>query len=184
MADQSWTLTPSDDATLEIRTGVTGKAATMGHRLTIEVSRWHAVVEWDGGQPTAVELTADLDSIDVVHGEGGITPLLAPEKMVARSNALKTLDAKRFPTVTFRSDTIDATDTGRRLTGTLEIHGVTHDHVVDLAVTTEDERHHLSMESVVRQSDFGIKPYSQLLGAMKVVDEVTVAFSATLSDPV
>lgn len=181
MADNRWTLTPSDDAVLEIRTGVTGKAATMGHRLTIEVTRWHAVVDWDGGRPTAVELTAELDSIDVVRGEGGVTPLLAPEKMVARSNALKTLDAKRFPTVAFRSDSVDATETGYRLAGTLEIHGVSHGHTVDLTVTTEDGRHRLTTESAVRQSDFGIKPYSQLLGAMKVVDEVTVAFDATVS---
>ena len=183
MADQRWTLTPSDDAVLEIRTGVTGKAASMGHRLTIEVTRWHAVVDWDGPRPTAVELTADLDSIDVLHGEGGVTPLLAPEKMVARSNALKTLDAKRHPTVTFRSDTIDGTDTGYRLSGVLEIHGVSRDHTVEVTVTSEGSDHRVTTESVVRQTDFGIKPYSQLLGAMKVVDEVTVAFRATLSDP-
>jgi polyisoprenoid-binding protein YceI len=33
-------------------------------------------------------------------------------------------------------------------------------------------------EAAVRQSDFGIKPYSMLMGSMKVVDTVTVSFSA------
>ena len=36
----------------------------------------------------------------------------------------------------------------------------------------------LSSETVVSQSDFGIKPYSQLLGALKVADDVTVSFTA------
>jgi polyisoprenoid-binding protein YceI len=36
----------------------------------------------------------------------------------------------------------------------------------------------LSSETTVRQSDFGIKPYSQLLGSLKVADDVTVSFTA------
>ena len=32
---------------------------------------------------------------------------------------------------------------------------------------------------MIRQSDFGVKPYSQLLGALKVADDVTVSFTAT-----
>ena len=179
MSDAQWTFGPSDDAVLEIQTGVTGKAAKMGHRLTIAVTRWRAVVEWSGDEPGSLELTADVDSIDVVDGQGGITPLLGPEKMVARLNALKTFDAKRFPHITFRASDITATDDGFRLDGTLEIHGETRDHTVQLQVTAEAQTWRLSSESVVRQSDFGIKPYSQMLGAMKVVDEVSVAFSAT-----
>lgn len=178
MAEPRWTLTRSDDAVLEIRTDVTGKAAAVGHRLTIEVTRWQAVVKWDGDQPSAAELTAELDSIEVVRGEGGLTPLIGPEKLVARANALRTLDAKNHPEVVFDAGTIESTDSGYRLSGTLTIHGVTRDHAVDLSLTTEAGRHHLSTESVLRQSDFDVKPYSQLLGAMKVVDEVIVAFRA------
>jgi hypothetical protein len=36
----------------------------------------------------------------------------------------------------------------------------------------------LSCEADVRQTDFGVKPYSMLMGAMKVVDTVTVDFTA------
>ncbi|MFD0927556.1 YceI family protein [Williamsia deligens] len=181
MTDAQWTFEPSDDAVLRIETGVTGKAARMGHRLTIVVTRWHATVDCDGDQPATVQLTADVDSIDVVDGDGGVTPLLGPEKLLARSNALKNLEAGRFPHILFRSDAIDATDAGFRLVGTLEIHGVIRDHSVDLTVTDEGDTWRLSTESVVRQSDHGIKPYSQLMGAMKVVDEVTVSFTATRS---
>ena len=179
MSDAQWTFAPSDDAVLEIQTGVAGKASKMGHRLTIAVTRWRGAVQWDGDEPESLELAAEVDSIDVVDGQGGITPLLGPEKVVARLNALKTFDAKRFPHIVFRSTDITATDDGFRLDGTLEIHGEKRDHSVDLRVKDEERAWRLSAESVVRQSDFGIKPYSQMLGAMKVVDEVTVAFSAT-----
>ncbi|MGJ0121105.1 YceI family protein [Williamsia sp. MIQD14] len=179
MGDAQWTVGPSDDAVLEIQTGVTGKAAKMGHRLTIAVTRWQATVEWAGDDPTSLELSAEVDSIDVVDGQGGITPLLGPEKVVARLNALKTFESKHFPRIAFRASDIVATDAGYRLDGSLEIHGVSRDHSVDVRVEDQDHLWRLSAESEVRQSDFGIKPYSQMLGAMKVVDEVTVAFSAT-----
>jgi hypothetical protein len=35
---------------------------------------------------------------------------------------------------------------------------------------------------VVRQSDFGITPYSGFLGALKLKDEVTVEFEVLLSE--
>ena len=39
----------------------------------------------------------------------------------------------------------------------------------------------MSTDAQVRQSEFGVKPYSLFMGSMKVADEVTVAFTATRS---
>lgn len=178
MTGSGYTFTASDECRLLLHTGVTGKAAKMGHRLTIAVTRWRAEVEWTGDRPVGLDLTAEVDSIDVVHGEGGVTPLLGPEKTLARSNALKTFDADRFPHIGFRTHAVDQTATGFRLSGTLEIHGVSREHTVDLTLEDLGDSWGLSAETVVRQSDFGIKPYSQLMGAMKVVDDVTVGFAA------
>ena len=36
----------------------------------------------------------------------------------------------------------------------------------------------MSAESTVRQSDYGIKPFSLLMGSVQVVDEVAVFFTA------
>ena len=36
-------------------------------------------------------------------------------------------------------------------------------------------------EAAIRRSEFGIKPYSMLMGSMKVVDTVTVSFSGEAS---
>jgi polyisoprenoid-binding protein YceI len=172
-----WSLDASDGELL-VHTGVTGRAAKMGHRLTIAMTTWQAVVRWNGGEPVDAELTVEVDSLRVLKGEGGVTPLSAPEKALARSNALNTLDAERFPQIRFHADGIEKSGDGYLLTGALEIHGVAKDCVIDLGVEDLGKTWRLSCTAEVRQTDFGIKPYSMLLGSMKVVDAVTVTFSA------
>jgi polyisoprenoid-binding protein YceI len=150
----------------------------MGHRLTIAMTSWHAVVHWVDEHPDSVTLTVDVDSLHVVGGEGGVTSLSRADKALVRSNALKTLEQKRFPTITYRADAVEKHGDGYRLTGTLEIHGNCRDHTVEVRVDDLGDRWRVTGESDVRQSEFGIKPYSMMLGAMKVVDEVGVTLTA------
>jgi polyisoprenoid-binding protein YceI len=175
-----WSLDASDGQLL-VHTGVTGRAAKMGHRLTIAVNSWLATVVWSTGEPVAAELTVEVDSLEILRGEGGVKGLSGAEKALARSNALGVLDADRFPQIRFQAADIDKQDDGYRLAGKLEIHGVTGECEIGLRVEDLGEAWRLSCEAAVRQSDFGIKPYSMLMGAMKVVDTVTVSFSAQRS---
>ncbi|WNG88565.1 YceI family protein [Mycobacterium sp. ITM-2016-00317] len=177
MAGAVWEL-DSTDGQLTVTTAVAGAASRVGHRLTIAMS-WRGTVEW-ADEPVAVELTADVDSFKVLRGEGGATPLTGPEKALVRLNALKSLDAVRFPRIRFRSDEVEPTADGYRLVGTLQIHGVTRDHTVDLTVEQLGERVRVSAQDSLRQSDFGIKPFSMMMGALKVADEVRVSFAAEL----
>lgn len=177
MSQSSWSLSAADGE-LRIRTGVAGRAAKMGHRLTIGMQSWQATVTWSGGQPVGVTLTVDVDSLEVLSGEGGLTPLGGPEKGIARSNALKSLDAKKFPTIRFTADDVAKTADGYRLTGTVEIHGTTRPQTVDVTVEDSGDALTLSAQALLTQSDFGVKPYSLMLGALKVADEVTLDFSA------
>ena len=176
MVESVWSL---DDSTgeLVIRTGVAGPAAKMGHRLTILMGSWQAGVNWRARTPVSAELTVVVDSLQVVKGEGGITPLSGPEKSVARSNALKSLDAKKFQHIRFASDDIAKTATGYRLTGEVEIHGKSRPHVIDLTVADSGQEWTMSAHTAITQSDFGIKPYSLVMGSLKVADEVTIEFS-------
>ncbi|WP_082975276.1 YceI family protein [Mycobacterium sp. 1245805.9] len=172
-----WTLTASDGELL-VRTGVAGRAARMGHRLTIAMTRWEATVAWASGEPVTAELTVDVDSFEVLRGEGGVKALSGPEKALVKSNALKSLGANRYPEIRFIADTIEKSGGGYRLTGKLHIHGQSRKHVIDLS--TDDLGHHwrMTVESRVRQTDYGVKPYSLLMGSVRVDDEVTVSFSA------
>jgi polyisoprenoid-binding protein YceI len=163
---------------LLVRTDVAGRAAYMGHRLTIVMRSWQATIEWDAGQPVGAELMVDVGSLAVVRGEGGLTPLSGPEKILVRGSALRSLGARRFPRITFTANTIDKTGDGYRLTGTLTIRGKARPQTVDVRTDDLDDSWWLSSEIPVRQTAFGIKPYSQLLGSLKVADDVVVAFTA------
>jgi polyisoprenoid-binding protein YceI len=172
-----WSL-DGTDGDLLIRTGVAGPAAAMGHRLTLAMRHWRATVRWDGDEPVGAELIVEVGSLRVVRGEGGVTPLSGPEKSLVRANALRSLDAKRYPRITFEVNGIDKTDEGYRLTGTLTIKAASREQVVDVRTDEQGTNWWLSSETAVRQSDFGIKPYSQLLGALRVADDVVLSFIA------
>ncbi len=173
----NWTLDASDGELL-LRTGVQGRAARMGHRLTIAMTRWHATVSWAGSEPATAELVVETDSFEVLRGEGGVKGLSGPEKTMVRSNALKSLDASRFPEIRFAAQVIDKTDEGYRLSGNLKIRGKSRDHVIDLRTEDLGDSWQMSTESMVRQSDYGIKPYSLLMGSVQVADDVSLSFTA------
>jgi polyisoprenoid-binding protein YceI len=175
--NEVWTLNP-DDGELLVRTGVVGPAARMGHRLTIAMTRWQATVRWSGSEPVAAQLTVDVDSLQVLQGEGGLAPLSGPEKILVRSNALRQLGSGRFPQICFDADAIEKSRDGYRLAGTLQIRGNTRDQVINLRTDDLGDMWRLSSQAVVRQSEFGVKPYSLVMGALKVADDVTVSFTA------
>jgi len=171
------------DGELTLHTGVAGRAARMGHRLTIAMTRWRASVDWVADQPDSATLVVEVDSLEVLKGEGGVKGLSGPEKVLVRSNALKSLSANKFPEIRFDADSIEKTGDGYRLSGKLRIRGTERDHVVDMRAEELADSWRLSLQSTIRQSDFGVKPYSLLMGSLQVADEVTVSFTATPRKP-
>lgn len=162
---------------LQIGTDVAGRAAKMGHRLTISMSRWQATVRWSSGRPTSVSLSIEVDALQVLRGDGGLTPLTGPEKALIHDNALKCLGSGKYPRILFECNDIEPAESGYRLAGTLQIRGRTQPHVVEVRVS---EAGRVDAESRVRHSDFGVRRYSMLMGAMQVADEVTVSMTATV----
>ncbi|WP_422742177.1 YceI family protein [Mycobacterium sp. WMMD1722] len=182
MARMHTTTLTAADGDLQVHTDVTGRAARMGHRLTLSVGSWRAEVDWSDDEPTAVRLTAETASLAVEHGEGGLTPLSGAERALARSNALKTLSTQRFPTVSFETLEVTTIPEGYRLSGDLHIHGHRRAHSVDVQVSDTGTGWTLSARTPVRQTDFGLTPYSMFMGSLKVADTVIVTLSATYRD--
>ncbi|MBJ7338225.1 YceI family protein [Mycolicibacterium sp.] len=178
MTATAWTLDASVGRLL-LQTGVAGRAARLGHELTIAMNTWEAEVSWAENEPIAVELTVEVSSLEVLKGEGGVKGLSGPEKALARSNALGALDLKHHPTIRFQSSDIEKTDDGYRLTGSLEIHGTVKPWTIDLHTEDLGDTWHVSCESVIRQTEFGVKPYSLFMGSVKVADDVTMSFTAS-----
>ena len=125
---------------------------------------------------TRMSLTADAKSLRVLEGTGGMMELGDDDK----DGISQTIDEevlKRTP-IEFRStDVQGGGDGGLQVRGELELFGRTAP--VSFALESDDDRR-LTATATLTQSDWGIKPYSALFGALKVADEVTVEFSATL----
>ena len=165
-----------EQGTVTVRTGVAGSAARMGHRLVLRVTEWSAQVQVEGDQPTSLVFRASLNSLKVESGSGGVTPLTIVDKQVIQRNASKSLDVGEYPEAVFECHHIVMTEGTIDLAGDLTIHGVTE--ALDTTLTIVDGR---AVGSVpVVQSDFGIKPYSAMLGQLKVSDEVTVELDIAL----
>ncbi|AKC39560.1 YceI family protein [Mycobacteroides chelonae] len=178
----SWTLGP-ENGTLILHTGVTGPAARMGHRLTLAMGTWTVSVEGPDERPSSASVIVEVDSLQVESGEGGLTPLSAPEKIIVRSNALKTLNAKRFPLIEFRAETITRTAANYGMHGPLTIHGVTQSVDLDLAVTDDGDDQLLRLTTEISQRAYQVKPFSMAMGSLKVADLITVSFEARRPAP-
>ena len=66
---------------------------------------------------------------------------------------------------------------GLTVEGDLTLHGTTRPLGFDVAMTGDGT---LGATAVIKQTDWGMKPYSTLFGALKVVDEVEVSIDARL----
>lgn len=175
-----WSVTASDGDLL-VHTGVTGRAARTGHRLVLVVTTWQASVTLtDDEQPESLTATMTVDSLKVRSGEGGLTPMTGPEKAIARGNALRSLKSDKYPTISYRSDTFSPIDGGFRADGILTVAGTARPTRLDLSVTPAGDRHRVTFETSVRHSDFGLKPYSMMMGSLKVADEVRITLDATV----
>ncbi len=166
--------------TLTLHTGVEGKAAKMGHNLTIEVTDWSAELSFDGDAPSTARLRAGLASLHVVKGEGGVKPVSDKDKQSIRDNALATLKAAQHPDVTFSSTSIRTTPGGYALDGNLSIAGTTRPATVEVSVTDSGERWTVTGGAPVVQSEYGVKPYSAMMGGLKVRDRVDVRLEAAV----
>jgi polyisoprenoid-binding protein YceI len=165
-----------DNATLTLYTGRTGAAAKAGHDLTIQVTSWNAsIVTADDGSDTRVEMTVDGGSLRVLEGHGGMQKLGDDDKV----DIAKTIDEEvlKREQISFTSTSVTPSGDGLHVEGTLSLHGTAHPLAVDVAL---DGNGSLSAEAVIKQSDWGMKPYSALYGALKVADDVRVKLEATV----
>jgi YceI-like protein len=153
-----------ENARLLVKTKRTGAAAKAGHNLTIEVTSWSARLD-----PASATLEADPSSLRVIEGSGGMQALDDGDK----ANIEQTIrdEVLTKGPIEFHSTELTADGDSLRLNGELNLMGTTRPLAFDVAA---DRDGRLRAAAVVKQTDWGMKPYSGLFGALKVVDEVEV----------
>jgi polyisoprenoid-binding protein YceI len=165
------------NAQLIVETRRSGAAAVAGHDLKLEVTAWNGTLELgENSAESSVTLHADGSSLRVLEGTGGMKSLDDDDKR----NIEQTIDAEvlRSTAIEYRSSAVERDSEDRlRVTGELGLAGRTNSIEFVLNLTPDG---HLTGTATVRQSDWGIKPYSALFGALKVADEVTVTIQGEL----
>jgi YceI-like domain len=167
-----------ENASLRIETKRRGAAAKAGHDLVIEVGSWHGTLEV-GEDPdrNSLLLSAESGSMEVIEGTGGIVPLTGEDKVEIK----KTLETEVLEPgqVEFKSTEVTAMDGGQHLgvTGELSLNGNVHPLRFELELGPDGA---ISARARLKQSEWGIKPYSGLFGTLKVRDEVEVVGEASL----
>jgi polyisoprenoid-binding protein YceI len=166
-------------ASCEIFTWREGVLSAVGHDLKLRARRF--AVEADA---TSVRARFDLSSIGVVaamRGGAEDREALSPrdQREIERACANEVLEVQKFPEATFTSSAVRTTDAGWLVTGTLSLHGRTLDG--EFEVRREADRAVARIDLDVRR--FGIKPYSAMLGALRVRPVLTVVVSTPVPPP-
>jgi polyisoprenoid-binding protein YceI len=172
----SHALGPSDG---ELRCKVyrEGAAQKMGHDLILKLTDWSAKVNVDPDDlsRSSLEVTADVGSFSVVEGVGGMKPLSRSDMTDIKKNITDKI--LTFPTITFTSTSV-AVAGGDRATveGDLTLGGATRPAKLEL--TLRDGRAKGTMKIV--QTEWGIKPFKAMMGALKVKDAVDVELDVAM----
>jgi polyisoprenoid-binding protein YceI len=170
----------ADQGRVALLTARDGLAAQAGHDLTIEISAWSGeVTVADDGQPTELSVKLDLNSLVVREGTGGLKPLTDRDRREIAVTSRKVLGVERHPEATFVASGFEPNSSGGGfIQGTLTLGGISRPLKLHVAKTGPESYH---ATASVRQSEFGIKPYTAFLGALKVSDAVGVTIDIDLA---
>ena len=167
-----------DNGSVEVRTYREGVAQKIGHDLIIDVGQWEATFEvGEDGTLSSVGLEADSRSLQVREGLHGLKPLSDKD----RDEIRKDIDEKILggEPIGFRSSAAEAVDDRLTVQGELTMAGATRPASFDLELSAQGR---MTGTLPVTQSEWGIKPYRGLMGALKVRDAIEVVLDVRLPD--
>jgi polyisoprenoid-binding protein YceI len=159
---------------LTIKTGREGAAAKAGHDLVLEATTWDGTLEI-GDDDASVKLTVDPSSIEVQSGSGGAKPLGDKDKAdIKKSMKDKILGGSQ---ISFESDDVKVDNGSMNVSGNLSLAGSSNSITVPLTVGDDGT---VKGSVKLSQSDYGIKQFKALMGALKVSDTVEVQLECKL----
>jgi polyisoprenoid-binding protein YceI len=165
-----------ENGSLEVHTFREGVAQKVGHDLIIEVADWKADVELAGdGALSSVSLEADPQSLQIREGLHGLKPLTDKDREDIRKNIKEKVLGTQA--ITFRSSEVKTDGDQVTVSGELTLSGQGRPASFALQRTADGR---LQGTLTVTQSEWGIKPYRGLMGALKVRDAVEIALDVQL----
>jgi polyisoprenoid-binding protein YceI len=181
LAPGSHELGPSAGRLL-VRTRRAGFAAAAGHDLVLEARRWSARLAVADSGDASLGATVDARSLEVTEASGGVKPLTERDHAdIARNMAQAVLRSDRHRDITFASTSVTPVGDDRlAVAGDLTIAGAVRPVQFTIEVHEDAGLTRLRARVALRQSEWGIRPFSALLGTLKVADAVEVQAEAQL----
>ncbi len=164
-----------------------GRAARAGHNHVLDAPQFSGYVLVPDGAPTQArfDLQFRLDQLRIddpaqrAETGGSFAGARSPSDIEGtRRNMLgpRGLDAERFPWVSVRSLAISGDWPMLVAEVDVTLHGVSRQQTTLLTVQHTPQRLTVGGSIVVKQSDFGVEPYSLLGGLLAVQDAVAIRF--------
>jgi polyisoprenoid-binding protein YceI len=160
-----------DAASCEVLVYREGALSAFGHDLVLRVHAFEIAVE----TPPAVRARFDPASLRVAAALRDGRPVPgAPSaddaQDIERTIREKVLKVERFPEIRFASSAVSSQGAERDVRGVLTLCGTSR----EIAFTARPDGERLTAEVWLHQPDFGIRPYSAFLGALRVKADVLV----------
>jgi polyisoprenoid-binding protein YceI len=178
-AEQGYTVV-AEQSTVRIHVGKSGVFGFAGHEHEVLAPRVRGTVVADPADLSRSSVTLSFDAAALkVTGEG--EPTKDVPKVQETMTGPQVLDAARFPSITFRSKSVagKALSAGvydLQVTGDLALHGMTRSLTLPLRVEVAADKLTATGKTVLRHSDFGMKPVSAGGGTVKVKNEIGVDY--------
>ena len=161
-----------------VRAFATGMLSALGHSPTFAVRDYHGEMRFEGGKIEGLALdliikSASLELLDKVSE--------ADHHEIEERMRRDVLEAVAYPEITYQASDVPAEPIARgeyrlRLGGRLTLHGVTQPQRVEAQLKIFQDGIFLSGACPLRLSDYRIKPVVALGGAIKLKDELHLAF--------
>jgi hypothetical protein len=179
-----------EDSQVRIYAFRAGRGARLGHNHVISAPQFTGFFYLPPGGAAGgrFDLAFRLDQLEIdnpgYRSELGaaFSSVLSPEAIRSTREHLlgaNDLQADRFPFVRIRSLQISGEMPKFAAEAEVQMHGQERDMWIPIDVEGLPERLSVSGSLVLRQSDFGVQPYSLLGGLLSVQDEVVLDFKLT-----
>jgi len=171
---KTYTIVPAESS-LTVFVGKAGALSFLAHDHNIAVRSYsgRVVIPAAGAAAGSLELDIDAKSLAVLDK-------ISEKDRQAITNSMNNivLESGKFPKIPFRSVSITNFN-GPNLTinGDLTLHGVTRRIAIPASISATPQSLRARGRYVLKQTDFGITPYSAAAGSIKVKNEVIINFN-------
>ena len=177
---RTYTIVPSESS-FWVFVGKTGLFSALAHDHEIGVKSFsgRVVVPAAGAGGGSLEMEVDAPSLVVLDKK----PSEEDKKKIFNSMHNEVLESAKYQKITFKSVSVsDVKQTGNDaysfvVNGDLTLRGVTKRIAVPVAATVTPQELRATGKYTLKQTDYGIKPYSAAGGTIKVKDDIVINFN-------